>query len=53
MTLEEMVESRHEEGFDDSIINHDDNAVSVRCSQCEALVISGIASHEMGCPNRK
>jgi hypothetical protein len=23
----------------------------VRCSQCEALVINGIATHERGCPN--
>ena len=23
----------------------------VRCSQCEALVINGIATHETGCPN--
>jgi len=25
--------------------------VQVRCSQCEALVINGIAAHETGCPN--
>lgn len=25
--------------------------VSVRCSQCEALVISGVPAHERGCPN--
>lgn len=23
----------------------------VRCSQCEAMVINGIATHERGCPN--
>lgn len=23
----------------------------VRCSQCEALVINGVATHEHGCPN--
>ncbi len=23
----------------------------VRCSQCEALVINGLACHETGCPN--
>ena len=23
----------------------------VRCSQCEALVINGIPTHERGCPN--
>jgi hypothetical protein len=24
----------------------------VRCSQCDALVISGTPTHERGCPNR-
>lgn len=23
----------------------------IRCSQCEALVVNGIATHERGCPN--
>jgi hypothetical protein len=27
--------------------------VTVRCSQCEALVINGIACHETGCPNNR
>ena len=22
-----------------------------KCSQCEALVINGVATHEIGCPN--
>ncbi len=25
----------------------------VKCSQCEALVINGVACHETGCPNAK
>jgi hypothetical protein len=25
----------------------------VRCSQCEALCINGVACHERGCPNAK
>ena len=24
---------------------------TVRCSQCEALVVNGVACHETGCPN--
>lgn len=24
----------------------------VRCSQCDALVINNVATHERGCPNR-
>ena len=28
-----------------------DGAVRVGCSQCAALVISGVACHETGCPN--
>ena len=28
-------------------------AVSVRCSQCEALVICGLATHETGCLNSR
>jgi hypothetical protein len=27
--------------------------VRVRCSQCEAMVINGLATHERGCPNQK
>lgn len=27
------------------------SAVRVRCSQCDALVINGIACHETGCPH--
>jgi hypothetical protein len=28
-------------------------SVRVRCSQCEALVINGMATHESGCPNKQ
>lgn len=27
------------------------NLLTPRCSQCEALVINGVARHETGCPN--
>lgn len=29
------------------------NLLTPRCSQCEALVINGVACHERGCPNAK
>lgn len=27
------------------------SAYRVKCSQCEALVVNGTATHEIGCPN--
>jgi hypothetical protein len=36
-------------GFDSSELAK--GFVRVRCSQCESLVINGIATHEHGCPN--
>lgn len=55
MTItQDRLESLYEQGFDDSEIDEDDpELISVRCSQCQALVINGIASHELGCPNKK
>lgn len=38
-------------GFDLSTWCLADRAHSVRCSQCEALVINGTPTHERGCPN--
>lgn len=37
-------------GFDKSHVS-DDGGVHVGCSQCDALVINGMATHEHGCPN--
>ena len=37
-------------GFDASTVIAG-GAVRVRCSQCDALCINGIAAHEHGCPN--
>lgn len=54
MTLDEL----HQHGFDAS--SEDDNYdrddctrlhISVHCSQCEALVLNGVPTHEHGCPN--
>ena len=39
------------QGFDKSCANG--RYASPRCSQCEALVINGVACHEVGCPNAK
>jgi hypothetical protein len=40
-------------GFDRSYQRDDDpGRYKVRCSQCEALVIQGVPTHEGGCPNR-
>lgn len=53
-SVEDRLEDLHEQGFDYSEIDEDDpERISVRCSQCNALVINGLPSHEFGCPNRK
>lgn len=51
MTLEEKLIQIIEQGFDDSSIDEDAEAVLVRCSRCEAAIINGIATHEHGCSN--
>lgn len=38
-------------GFDDSYKDGDN--FTVRCSQCDALVINKVPCHELGCPNMK
>jgi hypothetical protein len=44
-------------GFDESSIRQEDGqsdcSVHVRCSQCAALFINGMACHETGCPNQR
>lgn len=37
------------QGFD--LSKRDGKYNRVRCSQCAALVINGVACHERGCPN--
>lgn len=39
-------------GFDQSYYNPSTGYTKVKCSQCEALAINGIATHERGCPNQ-
>jgi hypothetical protein len=38
-------------GFDKS--SGGEGSLCVRCSQCEAMVIQGVPTHETGCPNAK
>lgn len=38
-------------GFDLSTQTHNDPHVHIRCSQCEALVVNNVPTHESGCPN--
>ena len=40
------------EGFDRSRVSAT-GYVHVVCSQCEAIVINGVACHEYGCPNKQ
>jgi hypothetical protein len=52
-----LLDSVLSQGFDRSVPSGRDDAgrftkaVRVRCSQCEAAVINGVACHETGCPN--
>lgn len=43
----------HDRGFDKSSVFKDSDGARVGCSQCEALVINGIACHETDCPNAR
>ncbi len=45
-----LVEDLLRRGFDQTYAD-ERNGVRPRCSQCEALVICGVACHETGCPN--
>lgn len=45
------VQQLRDAGFDRSYAIPFEHSWKVRCSQCEALVINGLACHETGCPN--
>lgn len=48
MTLQDL----HRHGFDrSSAVFGIPTRLAVACSQCEALVINGIPTHERGCPH--
>lgn len=46
-----VVQSLRDRGFDLSWAVPFAHAWKVRCSQCEAVCINGIPTHEQGCPN--
>ena len=45
------LQSLRKAGFDYSEYDRRRGTYNVQCSQCEALVINGVACHETGCPN--
>lgn len=40
-------------GFDQTTYDRRTGYYRPRCSQCQALVINGVACHETGCPNSR
>jgi hypothetical protein len=46
-----ILRSLRSKGFDKSRVTPFTRGAHVSCSQCEALVINGVACHELGCPN--
>jgi len=52
MDEQEKLQELEKQGFDKCSADEDEDTIRVRCSQCEALVINGMATHEMGCPNK-
>ena len=51
MTNKQRIEHYQALGFDSTTC--DDEYTRIKCSQCEVLVIQGIATHEIGCPNSR
>ena len=49
-TRKALLEMLLARGFDESYIAGD--GVRVKCSQCEALAVNGVGTHEHGCPNK-
>ena len=51
-----QAQALRDRGFDGSYVDTDDDGdkyVRLKCSQCQALAINGIATHEQGCPNSR
>jgi hypothetical protein len=42
-----------QQGFDLTTYDRSTGYYRPRCSQCNALVINGVACHEHGCPNQR
>lgn len=51
-TLDQVYENAIAQGFDNSRESENGESIRIKCSQCEALVINGIPTHEHGCPNQ-
>lgn len=54
--LSKLAADLRKQGFDKSHVDTDDSgfkSAAVRCSQCQAVVVNGIAIHERSCPNEK
>jgi hypothetical protein len=49
--LRGLLQQLRRDGFDRTTYDRAEKAYTPRCSQCEVLVINGIACHETGCPN--
>ena len=47
-----VLEKLKRQGFDESRAIPFEHAWRIGCSQCEALCINGIATHERGCPKQ-
>ncbi len=47
----QMYENLLARGFDATPFDRSGRFARPKCSQCEVLVINGVACHETGCPN--
>lgn len=45
----DLLESLIDQGFTVSYLT-DEDSIRVKCEQCQATVINGMACHETGCP---
>lgn len=52
MATQATIRELHRRGFDKSKAIPFEKAAWLGCSQCEALAINGIPTHERGCPNK-
>ena len=50
--VRDRLQSLQDRGFDQTYLVRG-GMLRVRCSQCEAVCINGIACHETGCPNAR
>lgn len=46
-------EKLRKRGFDKTKYDRSTGYYRVGCSQCQALIINGVACHETGCPNAR